>query len=72
MSIFNMALVDFPAFFDKFLPHLLSGTEQLDENQRSILLQGIKQKKNRRKNHFLGKHKKSFCRKTFPPQLYFF
>lgn len=56
MSIFNMASVDLPAFFDKFLPHLLSGTEQLDENQRSILLQGIKQKKkekNRRKINLL-------------------
>jgi len=60
-----MALVDFQAFFDKFLQHLLSGTKQLDENQRSILLQGIKQKKNRRKNHFLGKLKNHSIGKLF-------
>ena len=50
MSIYNMASVDFTAFFDKFLPHLLSGTEQLDKNQRTILLQGIQQYKLNRTN----------------------
>ena len=37
VAVYNMASTDFPAFFDKFLPHFLVNTNPLDENQRMIL-----------------------------------
>jgi len=41
VAIYNMACIDFPAFFDKFLPHFLLNTGQLDENQRGIMARGF-------------------------------
>merc|ERR1719309_716348 len=43
VAIYNMASVDFAAFYQKFLPHFLCNTSQLDENQRGILAQGFQQ-----------------------------
>lgn len=39
VAIFNMASIDFAAFFDKFLAHFLVNTEPLDDNQRQLLAQ---------------------------------
>jgi len=43
IAAYNMAATDFPAFFDKFLPHFLRNcTQQLiDENQQGMLVQGF-------------------------------
>ena len=35
--LYNMASVDFNAFFTSFLPHFLSSCDGLDENQKATL-----------------------------------
>ena len=41
LAVYNMASTDFPAFFEKFLPHLLVTVGSLDENQQGMLVQGF-------------------------------
>ena len=43
IAAYNMAATDFPAFFQKFLPHFVRNcTNQLiDENQQGILVEGF-------------------------------
>ena len=42
ITVYNMASVDFDAFYSNFLPHLLTVCEGLDENQKAILAANFK------------------------------
>ncbi len=45
ITVYNMASVDFDAFYSSFLPHLLSTCEGLDENQKAVLAANFKLEK---------------------------
>ncbi len=40
--VYNMAAVDFPAFFGRFLPQFLLQVEGLDDGQRGVLAANFK------------------------------
>ena len=48
ITVYNMAAVDFDAFYATFLPQFLSSCEGLDQNQRMILGSNFKMDKVRR------------------------
>ena len=45
ITVYNMASVDFDAFYANFLPHLLTSCEGLDENQKAVLAANFKLEK---------------------------
>lgn len=42
ISIYNMAAVDFDAFFTDFLPHFLASIEGIDNSQKAVLAKNFK------------------------------
>ena len=42
ITVYNMASVDFDAFYSKFLPQFLASCEGLDVNQKTILRDNFK------------------------------
>ena len=45
ITIYNMAAVEFDAFYTTFLPHFLNGCEGIDCNQKTVLGQNFKMDK---------------------------
>ncbi len=45
VAVYNMAAVDFDAFYANFLPHLLTTCEGLDDNQKAVLAANFKLEK---------------------------
>lgn len=42
ISVYNMAAVDFDAFFGKFLPEFLTSVDGIDNSQKSVLAKNFK------------------------------
>ena len=42
VAIYNMACVDFDAFFSAFMPEFLNGCQGVDASQRSVLARNFK------------------------------
>lgn len=41
LALYNMAAVDFPAFYSSFLPEFLNGCQGLDPHQRTTLVRNF-------------------------------
>lgn len=64
LAIYNMASVDFDAFYSAFMPEFLNGCQGVDTSQRAVLARNFKLEQVRMKYslYLMGYHGNVFCR----------